>query len=422
MLTQSFRTPLLLCLAALAGCSAATSGPGSQSGSATPVATYNFNGSWKIVATSTLASQFSVDEFDGTLQATNGVVTGTLTPQTALPNPVPGQGPCPAANQPIQVTGALDTDHNLNLSFPISGGTATIQATLADNPGTPALGLWQIVGGTCAMAAVDFVMQQTATAGPPVTSTPTPLTAANFSGNWRINTDYAGPVTSPLGTPPLGITGFDTSLQLSGDAVSGSLFLDYYTQPYIQGVYVPFAVAGTLDPSNHLTLNTAPAPAQFLGGGTLTITATLDPNTHTLSDGSYQIAGGPFATPPTAVTVAQYANITGTYTGVLQDPGFASVPRGNPDTVTAVLTQSATPLMGIGAVVYSLNGTVTVSGGCSTTFTIPIESYVAGGKFAAYDPSGSYFVGSINPDASSLFQVTFNTAACGSLEGNLMRQ
>lgn len=402
-----FRASLLLSLAALAGCSAATSGPGSQSSPSTPASTYNFNGTWKIFAISTLSSNFSVDEFDGTLHLSNGVVTGSLVPMTALPPLAPGVGPCAAANQPLAVTGTLDADHNLTLSFPIAGGTATIQATLANNPATPAIGLWQIVGGTCAMAAVDLVAEQTAPANPSVTSTPTPLTAADFSGNWRINSDYAGPPPSPLGEPPFGQTGFDAVLQLSNGAVAGSVFLDYYTQPYIQAAYVPVAVTGTLDAKNHLTLTTGPS---FFGGGTLTIAAALDPNTHTLSDGSYQLTGGSASIPPTPMTMAQYTPIAGTYSGLLQDPGFAGVPRGKPDTVTAVLTQSAAPIGGIGAVVYSLTGTITVTGSCSTTFTVPLGSYFAGGKLEAADGAGNYVVGSSNPDGTVLSHVTFSTA------------
>ena len=82
------------------------------------------------------------------------------------------------------MTGTLSSSGNLVLTVPISGGTATLTATLGSTLQTFVTGTWQIVGGSCAMPSTSMAINQFA----PVTGT------------------YVGTLTSSLGSPTVSST------------------------------------------------------------------------------------------------------------------------------------------------------------------------------------------------------------------------
>jgi hypothetical protein len=399
------RIALLLPLAALLGCGSSNSSSGS-SGSTTQ-APYNFNGGWGAAATG-----YPVDlPFDAVilgLQVSNGSVTGTIYPfsnQGSDPNP------CSANNQDLAVTGTLDAAHDLTLTFSIAGGTGTLIATLADDPATYAYGTWEVTGGTCAVPSTGMVIYQDSPTTPPTTTSPAAITAP-LSGDWGIGSDYTPPNYNFQYTYPK-ITGFGGSLQFANGAVSGTLFPD--SAPIGGcGPLTAVAVTGTLDSGNNLIL-TVPLGGSY---GTATITAILGSNPQTLADGSYQVTGGSCDLPATAMTIAQYAPITGTYTGTLSELSYdGTLIPGTGITMTAILAQSTTPNAS-GA--FPITGSYTVSGTCTDSGTLPAITAQGGGLGTL--SSSLSFSASANPTASNL-NLYFSSTNCSlQYQGVLVRQ
>jgi hypothetical protein len=345
----------------------------------------------------------SFNEIEGTLQVSNGAVTGTVTPFVSYTASNPNL--CAAVNTSLTAAGTLDTAHDLTLTFPIAGGTGTLLATLPDNPQTYANGSWQIAGGTCAMSVTPMIIKGSTTF---TTTSPAPITAS-LSGNWAIGATPNMAVNS--GIQP--VLGFSGSLQFANGSVTGILSAAVYpTETGCQQAIAGTAAAtGTLDANNNLTL-TAP-----IAGGTATITATLGSNPQTLADGSYQIVGGSCAISANTMTIAQYAPLTGTYTGTFNVSGTGNVPvAGSNVTVTAVLTQSATA-NGIGY--FPITGTVKVTGACTDSLTY--TGFAAGGNF--YSLTGPFFMGSFGPTASAIYDAVYQSTNCPAYyQGTLTRQ
>jgi hypothetical protein len=389
---------LLLPLAALLGCGGGTS----SSGSSTPPTqqpTYDFNGVWTAFATG-----YPVDlPFNGlraNLQAANGAVTGTMTAYTNYMTFDPD--PCSADFTIIAVTGSLDADNDLTLSFPIAGGTGTLFAALAEDPETYAYGTWQVVGGTCPMSATPMVISGAPTT-PYTPASPSAITA-DLSGGWFISVDYTLPnATFQYIYPP--VQGFGGLLQFANGTVSGIL-APYVSLSSCGTVSSPTAVTGTIDANNNLTL-TLP-----VGGGTATITATLGTNPQALVDGSFKVVGGFCSMSATPMTMAQYAPVTGTYTGTFSVPNSDGVPTsGTTITLTAVLTQSTTANSG-GA--YPVTGTFTVTGACTDSGTFA-------SVFSSQTPP--YLFGSSSPSGDGIFDAVFSSTKCTlSYQGSLIRQ
>jgi len=208
------------------------------------------------------------------------------------------------------------------------------------------------------------------------TATPSPYT---FSGDWGANSTAIALVA---------VAQFVGDLTSSNGLVSGTL------APIGGGtcsalLLPPASASGTVDSVGHLTI-TMPA-----GGGTATLTATLGSNLNTSVAGTYQIAGGSCPMPATPMTIAEYAPVTGTYSGMFSVLSIPSNPNIN-ISVTAVLTQSPTP-DAIGA--FPVTGTVTTTGACATSFTLS-GSYVWGGQLLG-GSSPQQFIGSFDPTAST---------------------
>jgi hypothetical protein len=220
-----------------------------------------------------------------------------------------------------------------------------------------------------------------------------------LSGNWAV---YA---TNSPGSE----SSFYGPLQFSNGSISGTIS----ALPYISGVACPanspvvVSATGTIDSSENLTLNVP------LGGsyGMAIITATIPANPQTLVNGSYQVTGGSCATPATPITIAQYAPVIGTYTGIFSVTGGT-------DAVTAVLTQSTT-FNANGE--FTLTGTVTAAGACNASFTI-VGGVVVGDLVAASGVVGSTsftLAGNVNPSAST---ITGYLGGCGPSGGTLTKQ
>jgi hypothetical protein len=148
---------LLLPLAALLGCglTPAPSNPSSP-------AAFDLSGNWLAIAPFLAGTQSlptPIAEFTGALQFSGGTVTGTL---RALSPTFPN--PCVPILYDLQATGTVDGADNLTLSVPISGGTATITATIGDSYNYFNSGTWQITGGACAMPSTKITMAHIAPA------------------------------------------------------------------------------------------------------------------------------------------------------------------------------------------------------------------------------------------------------------------
>jgi hypothetical protein len=393
---------LLLPLAALLGCGGATSSS-APSNTPTQQPAYDFNGSWTAVS-AVYPAEFPFSSLHANLQAVNGSVTGTITPST--PYGAFDPDPCPANNASVAVTGSLDADNDLTLSFPVAGGTGTLFAVLAENPQTYGSGTWQIAGGPCAMSAT-----QMAIVGAPTTqytpASPAPITA-NLSGTWVIGADY----TLPNGTfqytyPP--VNGFGGVLQFANGAVSGTL-APFAIYGCTISSYTP--ITGTIDASNNLTL-TLP-----VGGGTATITATLGSNLQAATDGSFKVVGGYCATPATPMTIAQFTPVTGTYTGTFSASNSYGAPvSGTIITLTTVLSQSSTPNA---SGVYPVTGTYTVTGGCTDSGSFAGLTASPGAIINQVSPN---LFGSVSPSGDEIYDASFTSTKCtADYQGSLTRQ
>ena len=136
------RTVLFIPFAALTACGVnSTTAPSS---SAYP----NLNGNWEARTTSSNAGipGSPIASFTGALQSSGSAVSGTF--RALDPNFL---SPCVTSTQNLSATGTLDSNGDLVLSIPISGGMAKITATLGPNLQIYTPGTLQISGGLCAM-------------------------------------------------------------------------------------------------------------------------------------------------------------------------------------------------------------------------------------------------------------------------------
>jgi hypothetical protein len=234
------------------------------------------------------------------------------------------------------------------------------------------------------------------------TAPPNPYT---FSGEW--GTQLA-PSVSPASTP---IEAFLGTLSASNGVVTGSLVA--LPNSTVVGVactapsITPVAVAGTIDSSGNLSI-TLP-----VAGGTATLTATLSTNVETEAAGSFKIVGGTCAMPSTAMQIAQYAPLNGTYVGTFSEYNTSGQPvTGTAATITAVLTQSTTP---DASDQYLVTGMVTATGACSASFTLS-NSISWGGTLEAFgSPINDILAATSDPTATTLdglFTSENSTTSC----------
>lgn len=209
----------------------------------------------------------------------------------------------------------------------------------------------------------------------------------------------------PVPTP---ITIFAGALQSTGGTVTGTLHDAGGAFPYCTSISQDLHATGTLDTANNLSLTFQ------VGGGTATIVATLNSNLGSPATGTYQIVGGSCAMPTTSMTMVEYAPATGTYSG-----SFTAGP-GETTALTAVLTQSTIPNAD-GE--FPLSGTVTATGGCTSSFTFS-GGIVMGADVNAEIPNYSEnLLGQIDPTASTFNGNIISNPYCPSpYSGTLTRQ
>lgn len=207
------------------------------------------------------------------------------------------------------------------------------------------------------------------------------------------------------------------ALQSSGGTVTGTFRAISTTFPQCVSFTQDLQVTGTIDANNNVTL-TIP-----IAGGTATIAATIT-TPQSYSNGTWQIAGGSCAMTSTPIQIAEFAPVTGTYTGVfnaLDTTTNLPVP-GTATNVTATLLQATTPNSD-GQ--FPLSGTITATGACTGSFPITNE-VVSGGIFMPVQPGSSTVIltGGIIPTGTTLLGGIIPYGACGSqlYYGTLTRQ
>jgi hypothetical protein len=249
-------------------------------------------------------------------------------------------------------------------------------------------------------------------------TTPPASTTSPLSGNWKASLTLA---VNPQ------VVGFVGALQFSDGSISGTLTPLFAPSP--EGIVgpppctppEPTAATGSIDANNNLTVSLP------IGGGTATITAAIASNPETPAPGSIQIVGGTCAMSAVPMTIAEYAPVTGTYTGTMT----SSTVDGDTSLVTATLTQSTIPNSS-GA--FSLAGTitVTVTGVCSTSFVVSSSnSSVEGNSMTVLSgpPPNLYGLSGANdPTASTISKVWLGenvvpiNFCSGPYQGTLTRQ
>jgi hypothetical protein len=174
------RIALLLPLVALLGCGAGTASNPTAS-------TSSLNGNWEVSVSGALVNSATVTDFKGALELSGGIVTGTF----RVLSSTPFGGNCPSITTDLTATGTLDSSNNLTLTIPLSGGIATINASLPLDTNAFIPGTYQIVGGTCAtpLVAMDIIQF------PPVTGTYTGTLSSAGSPNATVTAVLAQSTT-----------------------------------------------------------------------------------------------------------------------------------------------------------------------------------------------------------------------------------
>ena len=130
--------------------------------------------------------------------------------------------------------------------------------------------------------------------------------------------------------------------------------------------------------------------------------------------------------PATPLLIAEYAPLSGTYTGPLSVLNSFGLPtQGTATTITAVLTQSTTPN---GSAQYPVTGNVTATGACSVSFSLS-NATVTGGVLITVDPSYT-LSGGFDPTGSVAAVAVFTDSVTGTncpnagqyFDGTLTRQ
>ncbi len=252
---------------------------------------------------------------------------------------------------------------------------------------------------------------------PPAPVTPSVLAA--LPGDWIALVKPVAATTPVLPTP---IASFSGALTVTGTTITGTFraFAPDFAGS-CPSLTAALPVSGTLDANNNLTLTGT------VSGGTVTITAALPQNLHAYIPGSYQIVGGTCPVPATAIDLAQFAPVTGTYTGTYNanDPATNAPIPDSATTITAVLTQSTIPSVDGD---FLLTGTVTSKGACTGQLPIDTGSVSGGGIFSHSLLGTSSVVGSfngaINPSATTLIGNFYLLRTCPNQVylGTLIRQ
>lgn len=188
----------VLPLALLAGCA-----PGTVTSAPSSHVLANVSGNW-FFGVSDPVQPVTVSSFSGSLNSSGSQVTGTFHAVDST------RSPCVSSALDLPVTGTIDSSNRLTLSFPISGGTATLTTTTGGSYPVPGSSIL-ISGGLCAENEAAM-----AGAVPSVSGTYTGvLTPGGSTG--------AAPTTATLTLAEASLPGADGFFPLSGTlTLSGS--------------------------------------------------------------------------------------------------------------------------------------------------------------------------------------------------------
>ena len=147
----------------------------------------NVTGNWQFELKLTAPSPPSaptnpIADLFGSLTSTGAKVTGTLNARAVA------FAPCVANNADLPVTGTVDASGNLNLTFPVAGGVATIVSTALVLPPSPVNtnGTYQVIGGPCAQASIPITAFQVPNVSGTYAGTMTQLFPTSGSGSLAV--------------------------------------------------------------------------------------------------------------------------------------------------------------------------------------------------------------------------------------------
>lgn len=233
---------------------------------------------------------------------------------------------------------------------------------------------------------------------------------AALAGNWK----FSSPATNSRG-----LSSVAGSLAVKGTAITGTL---HPLSGTCAVANTPFAVAGSVDAHNLLTLSST-----AFAGGAFSLSGTVADDQRSLSNATYTIAGGACAFPsassvPNAVsprdaapvTAQQFQPISGSYAGSFSDSSGVTLP------LTANLSQPTTPDANG---VYHLTGYATFDHNPCLNTPVVTDSTVTGDTISAtYTDATTHNTvvgtGTFSADASTLTISNWSlTGSCGGDEG-----
>ena len=266
----------------------------------------------------------------------------------------------------------------------------------------------------CLTAASSFCVAGCGTSG-----TAAPVASTAVSANWQMNIEFASTVPALPTNPILNLYG---TLTTDSGKVTGVLNGRPGLPSTCTTGITDLAVSGNVDAAGNYSLSFP------MGGGTAQVQFALDPPRVGYL-GTYQVTGGNCAQPSIALSAYQVPDISGTYSGVLQEISITNptgpVTTGATSTVTVTLTQSTTPSSDG---TYTLAGTVTSTGACTDSFSFT-TGVVQGDSFSSQPNPFTItippvpvpqFNGAVDPlstgTARSLLAVFFDSQVCPALD------
>ena len=253
------------------------------------------------------------------------------------------------------------------------------------------------------------------------------VAASNVSGNWQIQS-AAGASTTATPTAGLLMIG---ALASSGTSVTGTFRLANLTLPNNCGTPLQqiVTVSGTIDALGNLNLTSA-----AFSGSVITIQLVVPAVATQFGAGTVAIAGGACTFASSPAIGAEFAPVTGTYSGAVAANTSFNTPPILAGTATMTLTQAATAGSD-GS--FPVGGSVSFSGGGCSSST-PVTGTVSGGEVMLASvpvttlalPS-TRVIAVVNPAGSQLYNASIGYAlgpcgagvlTYGTYTGNLLKQ
>ncbi len=242
------------------------------------------------------------------------------------------------------------------------------------------------------LPVLTFLLSGCAATSTMATNTVLPAVA---TGNWQF---------SSSATPAVRLASLSGELSGNASALTGILHSQSASACVAPGTAIE--VSGSATAKGAVTL-TGP-----VAGGTLTVAGTLAADGKSITDATYNVAGGTCAfVKPATATAQAYTPINGTYTGTFSDTDGPVI------TISAQLQQSD---LSNTTGNFALNGSGTF--GQNPCFTSPVQvsgTQVTGGSFTMTYADGTTgnsvtASGTFSPDATTLTVTSWQlTGSCG---------